>query len=258
MKYFWILAVKRVVFVATVLLLAACASQDRHTPTTPPADGDTVAKKQVTIALLGATGMVGGYIMQHALEQGYDIRALARTPQKLDHLKDRITVVLGDARDPAAIERLLQGSQIVVSALGPVKADGNAAKMISTTATGLVIGLMPKYDIRRYLLVSGAAVTIPGDDRNLTGWLMQKMVAVGLRDVLADKQAEYQLLEDSNVQWTLVRCPLIKAEPFEQAPLASLETPTSFNLRAGELARFLIEQIESDEFIRRGPFLVSQ
>lgn len=258
MEYLWHRAAKKLVVLATVLLLAACASQDSHSPPAPPVDSDAVTKKQVTIAVLGATGMVGGYIMQYALEQGYDIRALARTPQKLDHLKDHITIVQGDARDPVAIAGLLQGSHIVVSALGPVKADGDAAKMLSTTATGHVIELMPKYDIRRYLLVSGAAVTIPGDDRNLTGWLMQKMAAVGLRSVLKDKQAEYQLLAQSNVQWTMVRCPLIKAEPFKQKPLASLDTPTSFNLRAGELARFMVDQIGSDEFIGLGPFLVSE
>jgi hypothetical protein len=117
---------------------------------------------------------------------------------------------------------------------------------------------MPEYKVRRYILVSGAAVTIPGDDRNLTGWLMQKMASITLHDTLKDKQAEYQLLADSSVQWTLVRCPLIEAEPFKRKPRASLDSPTSFNLRAGELARFLIEQIDSKEFIRKGPFLESQ
>ncbi|MBF8270843.1 MAG: hypothetical protein HW386_2552, partial [Gammaproteobacteria bacterium] len=31
----------------------------------------------------------------------------------------------------------------------------------------------------------------------------------------------------------------------------------SFNLRAGELARFVIEQIDAQEYIRKGPFLGS-
>ena len=212
----------------------------------------------ITIALLGATGMVGGFVLQQALAEGYEIRALARTPVKLDALKHRITIVQGDARDPAAIEALLHGSDVVISALGPVKADGAAAKMISTTATGHITRLMPEHDIQRYIVVSGAAVVMPDDDRNLTGWLMQKMASLALSDALEDKQAEYRLLADSPVQWTLVRCPLIEAEPFQSKPRASLETPTSFHLRAGELAYFLIEQINSEEFLRKGPFLDSR
>ena len=117
---------------------------------------------------------------------------------------------------------------------------------------------MSAHNIKRYIVVSGAAVMMPGDDRNLTGWLMQKVVSVTLPDTLKDKQAEYQLLANSEIQWTLVRCPLIAAEPFEQRPRASLDTPTSFHLRAGELAFFLIEQIDSEEFIRKGPFLESR
>ena len=251
-------AIKKVAIIFSVLVLSACSSQDRQTASVPAVGSGTVPEKNVTIAVLGATGMVGGFILQEALAQGYTVRALARTPQKLDMLKGRITIVQGDARDPSAIAALLRGSNIVISALGPVKADGDAARMISTTATAHVIQLMPEYNIKRYILVSGAAVMIPGDDRNLTGWLMQKIASVTLHDTLKDKQAEYQLLADSSVQWTLVRCPLIEAEPVKRKPRASLDSPTSFNLRAGELARFIIEQIDSEEFIRKGPFLESQ
>ncbi len=250
------IGIKRAVIAVAALLLAACASPDRQPLPTP--DVDTVPRKNVTIAMLGATGMVGGFIVEEALAQGYDIKALARTPEKLDALKGQISIVKGDARDPATIDALLQGSDVVISALGPVKADGDAAKMISTTATGHIIQSMQENNIGRYILVSGAAVKMPGDNRKLTGWLVQKMAAIALPDTLKDKQAEYQLLAESSIQWTLVRCPLIAAKPFKSEPRASLDTLTSFNQRAGDLAHFLIEQIDSEEFARKGPFLESE
>ena len=251
-------AVVKLALVVTALVLCACVSPDRKTEPPPGVDSDIVPSKNITIALLGATGMVGGFVLQEALAQGYDIRVLARTPQKLDELKNQISIVQGDARDPSAIDALLEGSHIVISALGPVKADGEAAKTVNSTATGHIIQLMPEHDIKRYILVSGAAVTMPGDDRNLTGWLMEKMVSIGIHDTLKDRQTEYHLLANSTVEWTLVRCPLIQAEPYRRKPRASLDSPSSFQLRAGELARFMIEQIPSGEFIRRGPFLESQ
>ena len=255
-------AIKSIAVIVAALLLVACASQDRQPdrrPPSPPAvDKESVATRDITIALLGATGMVGGFILREALAQGYQVRALARTPQKLDPFKDRISIVKGDARDVSAIAALLRGGDVVISALGPVKADGDAARMLSTTATGHIIALMPEHDIKRYIVVSGGAVELPGDDRNLTGWLMQKMAAITLHDTLADKQAEYHILADSSVEWTLVRCPLIAAESFVSYPRASLDTPTSFRLRAGELAHFLLDQIRSQEFIGKGPFLESR
>jgi putative NADH-flavin reductase len=239
-----------------VAVLTACAAPERE-PAPEPAVV-AVEKRDVTIAMLGATGMAGTFILEEALAQGYDVRALARTPAKLDALKDRITIIKGDALDAAALDELLDGSDVVISALGPVKADGDAARMISTNVSGHIVELMPSHEIERYILVSGAAVEIPGDDRNLTGWLVQKTAAISYGNTLKDKQAEYQLLADSAVQWTLVRCPLIKAEPFQEEPIASLDTISSFNLRAGELARFIIDQIDSAEFLREGPFLESR
>lgn len=240
----------------TVVMLSGCLSVEQ--PAAPPPVADSVTKKNVTVALLGATGMAGRFILDRALAEGYDVRALARTPQKLEGYKGRITIVEGDARDPAALNTLLEGSDVVVSALGPVRADGGGAQMISTAVTGQLLELMPQKGIDRYIVVSGAAVVMPGDDRNLTGWLMRQMVLLTLSDTLRDKQAEYHLLAASRVKWTLVRCPLIDPEPFVHSAQVSLETPRAFNVRAGELAEFVVGQINSQEFVGKGPFLQSR
>ncbi len=243
---------------AIAMVLSACISQGRDSATPAVVDRPIAPATNTTIALLGATGMVGGFILQEALAQGYTVRALARTPEKLRTLQNRITIVQGDARDASAIDTLLQGSDIVISALGPVKADGDAAKTISTVATGHILQAMPTHNIDRYIVVTGAAVNIPGDDRNFTGWLLQKMASITLRTTLRDKQAEYQLLADSSARWTLVRCPVIKDQPFAYRAHASLDTPSGLFLRAGELAQFIIEQIGAQEFVGKGPFLASQ
>ena len=54
------------------------AGTDQYRPLPAPRDEVT------TIALLGATGMVGRYLLEAALDRGFRVRALARTPAKLD------------------------------------------------------------------------------------------------------------------------------------------------------------------------------
>jgi putative NADH-flavin reductase len=211
-----------------------------------------------TVALLGATGMVGGYLLEDALRRGYTVRALARNPAKLAQFASRITIITGDARDPAVIRELLQGSDAVISALGPVKADGDASRFINTTVTRNVLEAMPAADISLYIAVSGAGVVMPDDDRNLLGWWIRTLAQIGLRSALEDKQAEYDLLADSDVNWTLVRCPLIDPEPFDSPPLVSLKTTPAFQVRAGEVAQFMMEQLDARDFIRQGPFLGSR
>jgi hypothetical protein len=130
--------------------------------------------------------------------------------------------------------------------------------MISTTASDHVIRAMAAAGVSRYIIVSGAAVVVPGDQRNLTGWWMRQLVRLRLSEVLADKQAEYELVAGSDLDWTLVRCPLIDSEPYVNSPRASLLTPDSFHLRAGELADFIFREIEAPAFLKQAPFLYSE
>lgn len=208
--------------------------------------------------MLGATGMAGGYLLREALARGYEVRALARTPDKLAELRDQLTIVQGDARDPLVIQELLQGADVVISALGPVKADGDAARFVNSVVTANILREMEGRSISQYMIVSGAAVVMPGDRRNLLGWWMRKLVQLSLWDTLKDKQSEYELLAASSANWMLVRCPLIDPEPYRSGPQVSLETPPAFHLRAGELARFMVDQIEARQYLRQGPFLGSE
>jgi putative NADH-flavin reductase len=251
-------ALQLVVLSVCASLLLACASPGPIPA--PPAHSTSEGEVRAhhTVALLGASGMVGEYLLREALARGYTVRVLARTPAKLAEFADRITIIQGDARDPAVIEALLQGSDVVISALGPVRTDGAAAHFINTTTTANVLQAMQGKDISQYMVVSGAAVVMPGDERDLLGWWIRTLAQIGLRDELEDKQAEYELLATSSVDWMLVRCPLIDAQPARWPVLASTHTPPAFRVRGGEVAQFMLDQIDARQFVRAGPFLGSR
>ncbi len=239
-------------------LLLACASPGPLPPPTAAAAPKSQEYAHHTVALLGASGMLGEYLLREALAREYTVRVLARTPAKLAEFAGSITIIQGDARDPAAIEQLVQGSDVVISALGPVKSDGEAARFINTAATGNVLQAMQGKPISQYMVVSGAAVVMPGDERDLLGWWIRTLAQVGLRDELQDKQAEYELLAKSPVDWMLVRCPLIDPQPARWPALASTRTPPAFRVRAGEVAQFMLDQIDARQFVRAGPFVGSR
>lgn len=239
-----------------VALLAACAGPQTRLPGSEIAAASQPVSREQTIALLGGTGMAGSYILREALAAGYSLRVLSRSPEKLAYLGERITIIPGDARDPAVIAELLAGSDVVISAIGPSGA--TAAQKLSTTVTGHIVAAMERQGPARYIVVSGGGVVAAGDDRNVTGWLMRQLVRLRYPALLADKQAEYAVLAASDIDWTLVRCPLIESSDYQRAPLASLASPSSFTLRAGELARFIIEQIDEPAYVKRAPFLESR
>ena len=236
-----------------VLLITACASPQRL-------DRDSIttvsrpAEKDVTIALLGSTGTVGGYILRQALAEGYPLRLLTRSPDKLSYLGDRVTLVDGDARDPAVIARLLSGSDVVISAIGP---GPQGPFDLNSTVTEHILRELQQQP-RPYLVVSGAGVVAPEDQRSFTGWMVRQLARLRYPQLLQDRQREYAALAQSAVDWRLLRIPLIRTDSSSRTASVSLQSPASFTLQAEELARMVTAEIEANEYRRQAPFVYSR
>jgi nucleoside-diphosphate-sugar epimerase len=74
-------------------------------------------------AVTGATGFIGRHVVTALHRQGWRVRILARRhPAGLLSPYHRFELVLGDLKDPAALERLVGGADAVVHLAGLVKA----------------------------------------------------------------------------------------------------------------------------------------
>ncbi len=62
----------------------------------------------------GSTGYVGSRLVPLLLQRGYEVRALARKPDKLVAVpwRDRAEVVRGDLADPGSLERAFAGVDV--------------------------------------------------------------------------------------------------------------------------------------------------
>lgn len=69
----------------------------------------------------GATGLIGSCIVEHLLEQGYEVRALARKTSDLSHLKTTgVQIVFGDIEDYDSLPPAVQGVDVVFHTAGRV------------------------------------------------------------------------------------------------------------------------------------------
>ncbi len=73
--------------------------------------------------------------------------------------------------------------------------------------------------------------------------------------VINDRQKDYELLKNSNIQWTIVRCPMIKLTDLNRKIKTSLEDSPGNHISATDLARFLIDQLKNEMFICKAPFI---
>ncbi|MBL0911363.1 MAG: NAD(P)H-binding protein [Bacteroidia bacterium] len=202
------------------------------------------------IALLGATGKSGTYVLREVLRAGYPCRLLLRDPSKLQETHPLIEVVQGDARDPEALLHLLKGCTAVLSTLGQPAGESS----IFSTATRNVLQAMERHGIRRYIVTTGLSVDLPGDEKEpavqqATDWMKQHYP-----ETTFDKQKEYEVLAASGVQWTLVRLPLIDltGDPGQlQTDLHHCPWP---RVSASGLAQFLLRQLKESTWHQKAPF----
>src|ERR1700757_1488906 len=73
------------------------------------------------VCIVGASGKLGRYMVQHALYRGYEVVCVCREQSvgKLDPFKERITVVPGATDNRTVIERAVEGCDGVLVVLVP-------------------------------------------------------------------------------------------------------------------------------------------
>ncbi|WP_415327160.1 NAD(P)-dependent oxidoreductase [Chryseobacterium sp. MMS23-Vi53] len=206
--------------------------------------------KTSIIAVIGGTGKSGKYLVQQLLENNYPIKLLLRNPENFMLQDPLIEIVKGDARDYNSIQNLIKDCDIVISTLGQPAGEES---IFSDAAKNIIKG-MNFHGIKRYIATTGLNVNTPFDNKNekvkmATDWMYQNYPKT-----TADKQKEYDLLAESNLDWTLVRLPLINLTNESFATETSLEDCKGENISATDLGKFLVSQMDDESFIKQSPF----
>ncbi len=71
------------------------------------------------VVLIGASGFVGSAILNEAFLRGHQVTVITPHPEKITVKNDNLTVVKGDATDPAVLASVAAGKDAVISAYNP-------------------------------------------------------------------------------------------------------------------------------------------
>jgi uncharacterized protein len=157
------------------------------------------------LIMFGSTGMIGSRILNEALQRGHTLTAITRDPSRFPVSHENLTVVAGDALDPASVANLAKGHDAALSAMGP---GSSSAETIVQAAQALTDGLS-QAGIRRLIVVGGAGTldVAPGIR------LMDSPNFVEEYRPLAIAHLEaYKLYQASNLDWSFV-CPAAEIAP---------------------------------------------
>jgi nucleoside-diphosphate-sugar epimerase len=116
----------------------------------------------------GATGFTGGHLARHLAATGRQVRALVRDADRAAELgRAGVELIVGDLGDPAAVERAVDGVEVVYNIAAVYREAGIPAetyRAINATAAGAIVEAAAQAGVKR--VVHCSTVGVHGDIKN--------------------------------------------------------------------------------------------
>ncbi|MFI5259169.1 MAG: NAD(P)-dependent oxidoreductase [Candidatus Limnocylindrales bacterium] len=212
------------------------------------------------LTVFGATGRTGRPIVEQALAAGHEVVAFARDPAKLSIAHERLTAVQGDATDPSAVERAVEGADAVISVMATSGSQRIARTGPLTRGTQNILAAMEKYGVRRLVISSGApAASDPQDVPDLRFTLLAAAVRLLAPASLADTTGSVRATKASDLDWTVVRMP----SPTDAPPTGRVEAgfasrAMGMRIARADAAAFMLREVVECRYLRQTPVICSR
>jgi len=216
----------------------------------------------VRVCIVGASGKLGRYMVQHALDRGYDVVGVCRKESvaKLDEFVGRISVVPGTTDNREVIRQAVAECDGVLVVLVPRGVHGYA-----TGTAQAVLDYAPP----GARLVFSCGWHISRDGKDVYPWKLRAIVKIlGPIARLArfadlDDQVEAcRRIFASDTRWTVVRGSELEEGPSQGLPVWSRHVGDAIlksNLtRRVDFALFMVDALTNDELIHEAPAIVGR
>jgi NAD(P)-dependent dehydrogenase (short-subunit alcohol dehydrogenase family) len=214
------------------------------------------------VCIVGASGKLGRYMVQHALERGYEVVGVCReeSVEKLEAFKGRIGIVPGATNDREVIKRAVAGCDGVLVVLVPRGVQG-----YSTGTAQAVLDYAPPG--ARLVFSCGWHITRDGQDVysrrfktfvKVAGWLGHITRFADLDDQVEACRRVFA----SDTRWTVVRGSNLEEGESQGLPVWSRHVGDpileSNITRRVDFALFMVAALENDELIHEAPAIVGR
>jgi hypothetical protein len=212
------------------------------------------------ICVIGASGKLGTYMVQHALDRGYEVVGVCRERSvgKLEAFKGRITVISGATNDRQVIKQAVAGCDGVLTVLVPwgvqQYSSGTAQAVLEYAQPGARLIFSCGWHIAR----DGQDVYPPSLKREewLARWLGRLTHLIDIDDQVEACRRVFA----SNTRWTVVRGSDLEEGKSQSLPVWSRHVGDpileSNMTRRVDYALFMVEALKNDELIHEAPAIV--
>ena len=213
------------------------------------------------VCIVGASGKLGRYMVQHALDREYDVVGVCREESvaKLDDFAGRIMIVRGATNDPKVIARAVAGCDGVLVVLVP--------RGLGGYSTGTAQAVLDHAPGARLVFSCGWHITRDGKDAysrrfkvkvTLLGWIGRITRVADLSDQVEACRRVFA----SDTRWTVVRASDLEEGESQGLPVWSRHVGDPIlesNLtRRVDFALFMVAALENDDLVQEAPAIVGR
>ncbi|MCU7841786.1 MAG: SDR family oxidoreductase [Candidatus Thiodiazotropha sp. (ex Troendleina suluensis)] len=212
------------------------------------------------VCIVGASGKLGRYMVQHALDRGCQVVGVCRegSVDKLDAFKGRITIIPGVTNDDEIIKEAVAGCDGVLTVLVP----WGILHYSTGTAQAVLDHARPD---ARLIFSCGWHITRDGKDVysitfktlvKVFGWIARLVRLVDIDDQVEACRRVFA----SDTRWTVVRGSDLEEGESQGLPVWSRHVGDpilkSNITRRVDFALFMVEALENDGLIQEAPAIV--
>ncbi|KAK2837932.1 hypothetical protein Q5P01_015144 [Channa striata] len=217
------------------------------------------------IAVLGATGQTGQYLVHQALQQGHTVTAIVRNPAKLTVHHDNLKVVEADIFSADSLKTHFKGQDVIMSCLGFPTAFFSSVTGY-TLSMNATMSAMRETQVNRIITMT-SWYTEPNSGTQ-SSYLIRFLLLPMIRSVLTDMFDMEQLLQKTeDINWTVVRPPGLKNLPASAQEFLTHEGyfvpdsngyPVGSAVARGDVARFMLSLLNNNAWVKKGVAIITK
>lgn len=206
------------------------------------------------VAVFGGTGAIGSHAIGRALEAGHTVTAFARDASRLPR-HAALAAIEGSLDDRAAVAAAISGADGVIDAIGPQANTRTEMERVVDSTRG-ILDAMRRVGARRIVLLSGAAVSIPGERKRAADAIASRVVRLFARWIVETRQREVELVRQSGLEWIALRPARVEDGPLTRSyRLGDIPIGPRSRISRADLGHALVAQLSDDTHLNSAPFI---
>ena len=205
------------------------------------------------VPVLGANGKTGRLVVERALAKGHLVTVLVRDGNKVES-RANVRVLAGDATNLEDVMQAVEGNDAVIDTIGgstPYK-----DTTLERTAAHNVVEAMKAKGAKRLIVISMMGLGTSREQAPF--WYEHLLMPTFLRGSTKDKAALEQEVSASGLEVVIARPPILKDDPPKGSVTVLQNGGTGHDITRADLAEFLVDQIDSNEYVGRAVTVVNQ